>query len=63
MKIMTIVGTRPEIIRLSRVIAALEHHISPIQVRAVRQTADDDFERIKFFRQLKKHALLKSIKK
>ena len=30
MKVMTIVGTRPEIIRLSRVIAALErytHHI------------------------------------
>src|SRR5574340_564437 len=32
MKVMTIVGTRPEIIRLSRVIAALERHTRHILV-------------------------------
>ena len=32
MKVMTVVGTRPEIIRLSRVIAALERHIDHVLV-------------------------------
>ena len=32
LKVMTIVGTRPEIIRLSRVIAALEHYTYHILV-------------------------------
>ncbi len=32
MKVMTIVGTRPEIIRLSRVMAALDRHIEQLIV-------------------------------
>lgn len=32
LKVMTVVGTRPEIIRLSRVIAALDRHVDHVLV-------------------------------
>ena len=32
LKVMTIVGTRPEIIKLSRVIAEFDHHLEQILV-------------------------------
>ena len=46
MKVMTIVGTRPEIIRLSRVIVALERHTQHILVHTGQNY---DYELIRSF--------------
>lgn len=54
MKIMTIVGTRPEIIRLSRVIAALERHASHILVHT-GQNYDYELNQV-FFNDLEMRA-------
>lgn len=47
MKVMTIVGTRPEIIRLSRVIAALDRHVEHVLVHT-GQNYDYELNRIFF---------------
>jgi len=54
MKIMTIVGTRPEIVRLSRVIAALERHTSHILVHT-GQNYDYELNQV-FFNDLEMRA-------
>lgn len=54
MKIMTIVGTRPEIIRLSRVIAALESHTSHVLVHT-GQNYDYELNQV-FFNDLEMRA-------
>jgi len=54
MKVMTIVGTRPEIIRLSRVIAALERHTSHILVHT-GQNYDYELNQV-FFNDLEMRA-------
>ena len=54
MKVMTIVGTRPEIIRLSRVIAALERHTSHVLVHT-GQNYDFELNQV-FFNDLEMRA-------
>jgi UDP-N-acetylglucosamine 2-epimerase (non-hydrolysing) len=51
LKIMTIVGTRPEVIKLCRVIAELQHHVQHILVHT-GQNHDYELNEI-FFKQLK----------
>lgn len=51
LKIMTIVGTRPEVIKLSRVIVELQHHVQHILVHT-GQNHDYELNEI-FFKQLK----------
>lgn len=51
MKVMTIVGTRPEVIKLSRVIAELQRHVQHILVHT-GQNHDYELNQI-FFKQLK----------
>src|SRR5664280_2674285 len=50
MKVMTIVGTRPEIIRLSRVIPCLDEHVKHVLVHT-GQNYDDELNGV-FFRDL-----------
>jgi UDP-N-acetylglucosamine 2-epimerase (non-hydrolysing) len=54
MKVMTIVGTRPEIIRLSRVIPCLDEHVQHVLVHT-GQNYDDELNSV-FFRDLELHA-------
>ena len=50
LKVMTIVGTRPEIIKLSRVIAELDRHVDHVLVHT-GQNYDYEFNEV-FFRDL-----------
>ncbi len=47
LRVLTVVGTRPEIIRLSRVIAAFDHHFDHVLVHT-GQNYDDELNRIFF---------------
>ena len=47
LKVMTVVGTRPEIIRLSRVIAELDRHVDHVLVHT-GQNYDYEFNEIFF---------------
>ena len=50
LKVMTVVGTRPEVVKLSRVLAALDQHVDHVLVHT-GQNYDDELNEI-FFREL-----------